>query len=123
MDALPALDFTPAVGDMPFTHQQRSLLALANELGRTRFAPRAAEWDETASFPFANYEDLRSAGLLALCVPQSHGGLGADYATYMMIAAEIGRFCGATALTYNMHICSTLWSGVLADRIEMSDAQ
>src|SRR5688500_17821145 len=123
MDALPALRFTPAVGDYAFTPKQRSLLSLANELGRTRFAPRAAQWDETASFPFANYEDLRGAGLLALCVPQAHGGLGADYATYMMVAAEIGRFCGATALTYNMHICSTMWTRVLADGIAATDAQ
>jgi len=123
MRALPALDFTPAVGDLPFTPRQRSLLALAHELGRTRFAPRAAQWDETATFPFANYADLRDAGLLALCVPQSHGGGGADYATYMMVAAEIGRFCGATALTYNMHICSTLWTGLLADGTAMTGQQ
>ncbi len=117
------LGFTPAVGDMPFTPKQRSLLALASELGHTKFAPRAAQWDETASFPFANYDDLRDAGLLKLCVPESHGGLGADYATYMMVAAEIGRHCGATALTWNMHICSTMWTGVLADGIAMTDAQ
>jgi alkylation response protein AidB-like acyl-CoA dehydrogenase len=123
MDASLALNFTPAVGELPFTARQRSLLALANELGRTRFAPRAAQWDESASFPFANYDDLRDAGLLALCVPEAHGGRGADYATYMMMAAEIGRFCGATALTYNMHICSTLWTGVLADAIAMTGAQ
>ena len=123
MDALPGLDFTPAVGDHAFTAKQRSLLALANGLGRTHFAPRAAQWDEEASFPFANYEDLRRAGLLKLCVPESHGGLGADYATYMMVAAEIGRFCGATALTYNMHICSTMWTGVLADGIPMNETQ
>jgi alkylation response protein AidB-like acyl-CoA dehydrogenase len=120
---MPSLSFTPAVGDLPFTQQQVSLLSLANELGRTRFAPRAAQWDDTASFPFANYDDLREAGLLALCVPRSHGGRGADYASYMMVAAEIGRFCGATALTYNMHICSTLWTGALADSIPMTDQQ
>jgi alkylation response protein AidB-like acyl-CoA dehydrogenase len=123
MDALPTLSFTPAVGDLPFTAKQRSLLSLANELGRTKFAPRAAQWDREASFPFANYDDLRASGLLALCVPESYGGLGADYATYMMVAAEIGRFCGATALTYNMHICSTMWTGVLADGIAMTDEQ
>ncbi|MBI2769007.1 MAG: acyl-CoA dehydrogenase [Burkholderiales bacterium] len=117
------LDFTPAVGDLPFTAQQRTLLSLANELGRTKFAPRAAQWDQSASFPFANYEDLRQAGLLALCVPKAFGGGGADYATYMMVAAEIGRFCGATALTWNMHICSTMWTGVLADGIPMTETQ
>jgi alkylation response protein AidB-like acyl-CoA dehydrogenase len=117
------LAFTPAVGDHAFTPAQRELLALAHTLGREKFAPRAAQWDEEASFPFANYEDLRAAGFLGLCVPREHGGLGADYPTYMMVAAEIGRFCGATALTYNMHICSTMWTGVLADAIPMTETQ
>ena len=123
MESLANLPFTPAVGDLPFTTKQRSLLGLVHELGRSRFAPRAPQWDETATFPFANYDDLREAGLLRLCVPESHGGLGADYPTYMMLAAEIGRFCGATALTWNMHICSTMWTGVLADGIPMTDAE
>ncbi|HVZ42567.1 MAG TPA: acyl-CoA dehydrogenase family protein [Ramlibacter sp.] len=122
-EATQALSFAPAVGDHAFTDRQRMLLALVHELGRTKFAPRAARWDEEASFPHANYDDMREAGLLALCVPQAHGGLGADYPTYMMLAAELGRFCGATALTWNMHICSTLWTGVLADAIPMESAQ
>ena len=122
MESAVTLSFTQAVGDLPFTPQQRALLTLAHELGRDKFAGRAAQWDESASFPFANYDDLRAAGLLGLCIPEAHGGLGADYATYMMVAAEIGRFCGATALTYNMHICSTLWTGVLADGIAMTEA-
>ena len=54
-----SLGFTPAVGDHAFTPQQRELLTLANRLGRENFAPRAAKWDEEASFPFANYDDLR----------------------------------------------------------------
>ncbi|MFN3494353.1 MAG: acyl-CoA dehydrogenase family protein [Hydrogenophaga sp.] len=117
------LDFTPAVGDMAFTPLQRELLTVAHRLGRDTFAARAPQWDREASFPFANYDDLRAAGFLKLCVPKAHGGLGADYPTYMMVAAEIGRFCGATALTWNMHICSTMWTGVLADGIAMSDEQ
>lgn len=117
------LDFTPAVGDMPFTPLQREWLARAHALGRDQFAARAAQWDREASFPFANYDDLREQGFLKLCVPTEFGGAGADFPTYMMVAAEIGRFCGATALTWNMHICSTMWTGVLADGIEMSAEQ
>ncbi|MGI9024334.1 MAG: acyl-CoA dehydrogenase family protein [Burkholderiaceae bacterium] len=119
----PALSFVPAVGDAPLSAKQRRLIALAHELGVTKFAPRAHQWDDTASFPFANYDDLRAAGMLALCIPESAGGLGADYATYCMVAAEIGRYCGATALTFNMHSCSTLWIGDLADALTMSDEQ
>jgi alkylation response protein AidB-like acyl-CoA dehydrogenase len=115
--------FVPAVGELSLTARQHELLATAHLMGRERFAPRAAQWDEQASFPFANYDDLRAAGFLALCVPQQYGGEGADFATYCMVAAEIGRFCGATALTLNMHVCSTLWTGPLADALPMSDAQ
>lgn len=118
-----SLDFIPAVGEADFTDEQVRLLTLANRLGSERFAPRAARWDREASFPFANYDDLREAGLLGLCVPRAFGGAGADFATYCMVAAEIGRFCGATALTFNMHICSTLWTGVLSDAVPMTDAQ
>jgi alkylation response protein AidB-like acyl-CoA dehydrogenase len=117
------LNFVPSVGVAQFSAQQRELLALAHTLGKERFAPRAHVWDESAAFPFENYADLKAAGLLGLCVPQAHRGLGADFATYMMIAAEIGRFCGATALTYNMHICSTMWTGMLADGIPMEPEQ
>ncbi len=105
------------------TDQQRSLIALAAELGRTRFAARAERYDREASFPFENYADLREAGLLGICVPKAHGGLGADFTTYVMVAAELGRHCGATALTYNMHVSSCLWSGVIADALDMTREQ
>jgi alkylation response protein AidB-like acyl-CoA dehydrogenase len=105
------------------TPQQRELIELAATLGREKFAPRAAAYDRDARFPFENYADLRAAGLLAICVPREHGGLGADFATYVMVAAEIGRHCGATALSYNMHVCSTMWAGFIADALEMTPAQ
>ncbi len=100
---------------MAFTPLQTRMLQVAHDLGKHTFAARAHQWDDTASFPFANYDDLRAAGILKLCVPEEFGGLGADYATYMMVSAEIGRYCGATALTLNMHISSTMWTGVLLD--------
>lgn len=98
---------------------QADLIAQARRLGAERFAPRAAQHDRDASFPTANYRDLHDAGLLAVCIPQQDGGLGADYLTYVLAAAEIARFCGATALTWNMHVCSTLWTGALADDLDM----
>lgn len=118
-----ALGFVPSIGDAPLTGRQRDLLSVAHALGETTLAPRARSWDDTATFPFANYDDLRDAGFLALCVPEAQGGQGADYATYCMVAAELGRFCGATALTFNMHSCSTLWIGSLADALPMDEAQ
>jgi alkylation response protein AidB-like acyl-CoA dehydrogenase len=117
-------DPSSIAGDVSaLTQQQRDLLAVASSLGREKFAGRAARWDREASFPFENYADLRQAGLLGICVPKAHGGFGADFTTYVMVAAELGRYCGSTALSFNMHVCSTLWAGAIADALDMTAEQ
>ena len=102
--------------------KQKDLLALAESLGPA-FAGRAARYDREASFPFENYAELRRAGLLGLCVPEEFGGMGADLRTYALVSATLGKYCGATALTFNMHACSTLWPGIVADDLDMTPAQ
>src|SRR6266513_2571829 len=102
--------------------EQAEIITSARELGQRVFAVRAATYDRDAQFPTENYRDLHRTGLLGIAIPKRHGGLGADYQTYAIAAAEIGRYCGATALTWNMHVCSTLWSGPLADDLEMDAA-
>jgi alkylation response protein AidB-like acyl-CoA dehydrogenase len=67
------------------TPLQRELVGRVAVLGPT-FAERAERYDREASFPYENYDDLRAAGLLALCVPTEHGGLGADFVTYALVA-------------------------------------
>jgi len=107
---------------MALTPRQRELIDAAESLGPA-FANRAARYDSEASFPFENYADLRAAGLLGLCVPEAYGGKGADLKTYALVSATIGKYCGATALTFNMHACSTLWPGLLADDLDMTQQQ
>lgn len=112
--------FAPASAGLD--DRQADIIANAHALAAANFAPRAEGLDRDALFPTENYRDLHEAGLLAVCVPEADGGLGADFKTYMLAAAEIGRFCGATALTWNMHVCSCLWTGALADDLDMSES-
>lgn len=109
-------------GAWNLTPQQAHLSQKARDLAATNFAPRAAGYDRDAIFPTENYRDLADHGLLGICVPAQNGGLGADLKTYMLTAAEIGRYCGATALTFNMHVSSCLWTGVLTDDLPMDAA-
>ena len=97
------------------------LIAIARELGETRFAPRAAQYDLEASFPTENYEDLREAGFLALTIPQEYNGLGVSFETYCLVSAEIANWCGATALTLNMHAQTTFWTGSIFDSLSVED--
>src|SRR6266852_2673958 len=108
--------------DLGPSSRQRELIALARRLARERFAPRAERHDREASFPFDDYADLRAEGLLGLCVPTRHGGLGADYETYCLVAEEIAQGNASTALTFNMHCLTMLMMGVLADAMPMSSA-
>ncbi|MGB1009308.1 MAG: acyl-CoA dehydrogenase family protein, partial [Thiolinea sp.] len=99
--------------------KQAQLCTEARELAQDKFAERAFHYDREATFPTENYHDLHQAGLLGVCIPEALGGRGADLKTYMLMAAEIGRYCGATALTFNMHVSSCLWTGPLLDLLEM----
>ena len=109
--------------DWRLTDFEADLCAETRRLAQSKFAARASIIDREAQFPTENYADLRDAGLLGICIPAEHGGRGADLRAYMLAAAEIGRYCGATALTFNMHVSSCLWTGFLADGVDMSAAQ
>ncbi len=112
--------FDPAA--FRLTPEEAALAQKVREFGERVLAPRAARWDREASFPTDNFSEMHGEGLLAICIPREQGGLGAGFRAYCLAAAEMGRFCGATALTWNMHVCSTLWTGVLSDDLEMDTA-
>jgi alkylation response protein AidB-like acyl-CoA dehydrogenase len=101
---------------------EADLVARAAAFGARVLAPRAARWDREASFPVDNYRDMHAEGWLGVCIPAEEGGLGAGFRAYCLAAAEFGRHCGATALTWNMHVCSTLWTGALTDDLELDAA-
>jgi alkylation response protein AidB-like acyl-CoA dehydrogenase len=101
---------------------EADLTTRAREFGARILAPRAAKWDREAAFPIDNYRDMHAEGWLGVCIPREEGGLGADFRAYCLAAAELGRHCGATALTWNMHVCSTLWTGLLTDDLQMDPA-
>jgi alkylation response protein AidB-like acyl-CoA dehydrogenase len=105
--------------DMQPSPRQREVMERAYKLAVERFAPRAVKHDREASFPMEDYADLHASGLLALCVPELYGGLGADFETYCLVAEQIARGNASTALTYNMHALTMLMMGPLMQGIEL----
>ena len=73
----------------------------------TAMAERADQHDREASFPKADFDDLRAEGLLGLMVPEHLGGKGAGFAGYADVAYELAQGNAATALIFNMHCCVT----------------
>ncbi|MES2914268.1 MAG: acyl-CoA dehydrogenase family protein [Pseudomonadota bacterium] len=97
-------------------------MAKINAMGPV-FAARARAVDDEASFPVENYRDLADHGFLGLSIPVEFGGWGFSLGEYAMVGAEIGKYCGATALTFNMHNGSMAWSRFMYDMPNLTGAE
>ena len=96
--------------------------ARARARARARTGVRRARGRLRPRDPRSRSRTTRSCatpGMLGLCIPERYGGMGASFQDYMHVSAELARFCPMTALTYNMHSQTTLWTGILADDLDM----
>ena len=91
--------------------EQQDLINRVGVLAREKFAPRADEYDRTATFPTEDFDDLFHAGLLAPVVPKEHGGYGlgpytGDVFTLWMMTKEIARADMSLARCWEGHVNS-----------------
>ncbi len=73
---------------------RESVRALADD----KIAPRAAEIDETAEFPWDVFEALAKADLAAVHIPEDYGGAGADAIATAIVIEEVARACATSSL-------------------------
>ena len=81
---------------LPEEHQL--LRKTVREVADDKIAPRAAEIDETAEFPWDVHDALVAADLHAVHVPEQYGGVGADAIASAIVIEEIARACCASSL-------------------------
>ena len=74
------------------------LRAMVRELAEERVAPRAAEIDATAEFPWDLKELLAKQDLLGICFPEEHGGTNLDGIGQALVAEELARIDATTSL-------------------------
>lgn len=101
------------------TPERMAIVERMAELGPL-FAKRADAIDREAAFPYENWDDLKNAGLLGIVIPEEHGGLGGDFVAYALASEELARHCASTALTFNMHVATTLLVGEVAGSLSLT---
>jgi alkylation response protein AidB-like acyl-CoA dehydrogenase len=86
--------------DTTFTlsEEHRAFREVVRKLAEDRIAPRAAEIDATAEFPWDVAKVLADNGLLGLHVPEEYGGAGADTLTFALLVEEIARVCASSSV-------------------------
>ncbi|ARC88909.1 acyl-CoA dehydrogenase [Rhodovulum sp. MB263] len=70
---------------------ERMLRDAARAFARDRLQPRATEAFRDETVEPGLFRDMGEAGLLGVTLPEAHGGLGASYVTYGLVAREIER--------------------------------
>ncbi len=80
------------------TDEQRLLRDTVRALADEKIAPRAAEIDRTAEFPWDVKELLAEHELFTLHFPERLGGLGGDLLTACLAIEQISRVCATSGL-------------------------
>ncbi|CAN5226971.1 acyl-CoA dehydrogenase [soil metagenome] len=80
------------------TAEHDELRAMVRELADERIAPRAAEIDEKAEFPWDLKDLLASQDLLGTCFAEEHGGTALDTLAQTILVEEISRADATTSL-------------------------
>ncbi len=73
------------------TEEQQDIRQCVREFAESVIAPRSAEIDETARFPFDIYKEMVESGLVALPYAEEYGGGGADPVTECILVEELSR--------------------------------
>jgi alkylation response protein AidB-like acyl-CoA dehydrogenase len=80
------------------TQDQELLRDAVRVLADERIAPRAAEIDRTAEFPWDVKELLAGQDILGLPFPTEYGGVGGELLTVCLAVEQISRVCATSGL-------------------------
>ncbi len=81
---------------MDRVERHHQCLLQARELAR-KFAPKAAEWDQSREYCWENVADLVNAGLMGMTIPKEYGGRSVSFFDVVQVIEEIASSCALSA--------------------------
>jgi alkylation response protein AidB-like acyl-CoA dehydrogenase len=82
----------------PLTDEQREIRDLVRTLARDRIAPRAAEIDKSAEFPWDVVEVFRENDLFGVMYDEEYGGIGESSLMTLVTIEELSKVCATSGL-------------------------
>ena len=99
---------TPAADVYALSEEQTDFRDTVRQIAQERIAPRAAEIDAKAEYPWDLRRLLAEQDILALPFDAGHGGTGTGTLTLHLAIEEIAKACAATALILMIQDLGTL---------------
>jgi hypothetical protein len=90
---------------MLLTEDQRMIRDAVRAFAQEQLWPHAARWDKEHHFPKDVHKGLAELGCYGICVPESMGGAGLDYATLAVVLEEIAAGDGGTSTAISVTNC------------------
>ncbi|HEY3961810.1 MAG TPA: acyl-CoA dehydrogenase family protein [Gaiellaceae bacterium] len=82
----------------PLTEEQREIRDLVRAIAREKIAPRAAEIDKKAEFPWDVVELYRENDLFGILYDEEYGGIGASALMTLVMIEELSKVCATSGL-------------------------
>ncbi len=89
--------------DPSLSPEHREVQRLAREFVAREVAPRAEAIDQSEEFPAELIHKAAELGFLGIIIPEAYGGAGQDHLAFALLIEELGRACGSTAVTVDVH--------------------
>ncbi|MHC4821675.1 MAG: acyl-CoA dehydrogenase family protein, partial [Planctomycetota bacterium] len=89
--------------DFHLSEEHKMIQDAARDFAREVVAPRAAELDQTATFPEENFRQAAEQGFAGILVPEEYDGAGMDNLALALIMVEINKACASTGVTLSVH--------------------
>jgi alkylation response protein AidB-like acyl-CoA dehydrogenase len=70
---------------------QKAIVEMVRQFVDNEIIPNAGEFDHEDKFPEPIVEQMKELGLFGVTIPEEHGGMGLDLATYALIVEELSR--------------------------------
>ncbi len=77
--------------DFSLTREQELIRESAREFCDREIVPHVRDWDRAEELDYGLVEKLAAAGYLGATLPEEHGGMGVDTASYCLLMEELGR--------------------------------
>src|SRR5881398_709775 len=82
----------------PLSDEQREIRELVRTIARERIAPRAAEIDKSAEFPWDVVEVFRENDLFGVMYDEEYGGIGESSLMTLVTIEELSKVCATSGL-------------------------
>ncbi len=98
--------------DYLLTEDQIMLRDMVRKFAKEKIEPEASENERNHRYPVELIKEAGEMGLMGVAYPDTYGGAGMDFVSYMLAVEEVSRYCASTGVIISAHsslVCDPIY--------------